>query len=315
MVNDPLISIVVPVYKVEPFLGRCVESLLAQSYEKIEIILVDDGSPDACPAMCDRFAAGDSRIKVVHKENGGLSDARNCGVSAAAGDYISFVDSDDYVSPDYAEYLLRLLDENEADIACGQLRSVYGGDELFGEQPPERTESYGNIAACRALIKTRCMPMAVACAKLLPADIVRAAPFPFGRLHEDEATTYKYYYAAGKTVLGSREIYAYYQNGDSITHTKTRRNHEAAILAFEEQCEYFAAAGCPELQVAAAERLLSTLVVMALGKSEAAREFIRDGRAKRYLRMGVGLKTKLRWYGYRLFRADLNALYHKIVGK
>ena len=315
MTDNPLVSIIVPVYKVENFLDRCVESLTAQSYGNIEIVLVDDGSPDACPAMCDGWAARDGRIKVIHKPNGGLSDARNSGVAVALGAYISFVDSDDYVSPDYVEYLLSLLKNNSADIACGSFRYVYGAGETFEGQSQEKAARFDNIAACHALMTTHWMPMVAAWAKLFPAGLVKANPFPVGRLHEDEATIYKYYFGCAVTALGTREIYAYYQNSASITHTKSRRNSEDTLLAFQEQCAFFGAAGCRELQVTAAERLISTAVVMALRKDQVAVEFLSGKEAKKYLRSGVGIKTRLRYIGYVLFRADLNQLYHKIISK
>ena len=115
---NELISVIIPIYKVEAFLFRCVESVMRQTYENIEIILVDDGSPDNCPGMCDELALKDKRIKVYHKENGGLSDASNYGVERAHGKYIAFIDSDDYISDDYIEYLYNMLKKNDADISC-----------------------------------------------------------------------------------------------------------------------------------------------------------------------------------------------------
>ena len=102
----PLISVIVPIYNVEKYLDRCVDSIINQTYKNLEIILVDDGSPDNCPQMCDDYAKKDSRIKVVHKENGGLSDARNVGMEVATGEYVSFIDSDDYISLDCYETVL-----------------------------------------------------------------------------------------------------------------------------------------------------------------------------------------------------------------
>ena len=112
-----LISIIVPVYKVEKYLKRCVDSILAQTYPCLEVILVDDGSPDGCPAICDEYAREDRRVRVIHKENGGLSDARNAGIDAAKGKFLGFVDSDDYVHPRFYELLLQALKGEGADIA------------------------------------------------------------------------------------------------------------------------------------------------------------------------------------------------------
>ena len=114
------ISVIVPVYKTEQYLNRCVQSVTDQTYKNLEIILVDDGSPDNCPEMCDQWAKKDERIKVIHKRNGGLSSARNAGLDSATGDYIMFADSDDWMEPDMAEFLYRLIVKYDADISrCG----------------------------------------------------------------------------------------------------------------------------------------------------------------------------------------------------
>ena len=116
----PLISVIVPIYKVEKYLTICVDSLLHQSYGNLEIILVDDGSPDECPAICDQYQNKDNRIKVIHKKNGGLSDARNAGLDIAQGEYVAFVDSDDFIDEDYICKLYDALQQNRASIAvCG----------------------------------------------------------------------------------------------------------------------------------------------------------------------------------------------------
>ena len=112
-----LISIIVPIYKVEPYLNKCVQSIVDQTYRDLEIILVDDGSPDNCPAICDAWAAKDSRIRVIHKENGGLSDARNAGLAIATGKYICFIDSDDSIAPTFIAELYDALSRTGADIA------------------------------------------------------------------------------------------------------------------------------------------------------------------------------------------------------
>lgn len=117
-----LISVIVPIYKVEAYLNRCVESIVRQTYTELEIILVDDGSPDGCPALCDEWAGKDKRIKVIHKSNGGLSDARNAGMRAAEGNYISFVDSDDWIAPEFYRLLLEAMRETGSDIAACKIQ-------------------------------------------------------------------------------------------------------------------------------------------------------------------------------------------------
>ena len=111
MNDKPLISVIVPIYNVEKWLPRCVDSILSQEYKNLEIFLVDDGSPDGCPTICDEYAEKDKRIKVIHKKNGGLSDARNVAIDVASGEFICFVDSDDYVAPTYVEILYSLIEK------------------------------------------------------------------------------------------------------------------------------------------------------------------------------------------------------------
>lgn len=123
-----MISVIVPVFSVEPFLDECILSLLRQTYEDLEIILVDDGSPDCCGKICDHYAAIDKRIRVIHKNNGGLSDARNAGIDIARGEYIGFIDSDDYVSSDMFAFLLSLMEDTLSDISiCGHVKTTYRG--------------------------------------------------------------------------------------------------------------------------------------------------------------------------------------------
>ena len=132
--THPLITIIVPIYRVEQYLDRCVKSLVNQTYTKIEILLVDDGSPDSCPMLCEEWGKRDTRIKVLHKENGGLSDARNYGIVHAKGEYVSFVDSDDYVSTNYIKYLYGLIEKTGADTSCCILKTVTSGDEKFVQE-------------------------------------------------------------------------------------------------------------------------------------------------------------------------------------
>ena len=143
-----LISVIVPVYKVEKYLKRCVDSILAQTYPCLEVILVDDGSPDGCPAICDEYAREDRRVRVIHKENGGLSDARNAGIDAAKGKFLGFVDSDDYVHPRFYELLLQALKEEGADIAGCDVKKVCKTEKIEEkeQQPIQRTVYSGREA-------------------------------------------------------------------------------------------------------------------------------------------------------------------------
>ena len=120
----PKVSIVVPIYNVEKYLEQCIDSIINQTLKEIEIILVDDGSPDNCPQICDDYVKKDSRIKVVHKTNGGLSSARNAGIEIATGDYIGFVDSDDYIELDMYEKMYNIAIENNVDFVMSDYYSV-----------------------------------------------------------------------------------------------------------------------------------------------------------------------------------------------
>lgn len=303
--EEPLISIVVPIYRAEAYLDRCVKGLLAQTYPHFELILVDDGSPDACPRLCDAWAERDGRVRVLHKPNGGQAEARNQGVRLAKGAYISFVDADDYVSPDHLAYLLGLLRDQEADIACGGYRIVYDGGEAFDRQPPEQVRRLDREEACLALMDGDDIRFITPWAKLLPRRLVLDNPFPLGHLHEDEATSYRYFYEGGVTAVGSRVIYAYFQNRQSLSHSRTRRDREDVLRAFEEQILYFERQGSPRLQLAAARRYISTLVYHAAKGDPVSREILADGRERPYFLPGLDAKVKLRYWGYRLLGLDL----------
>lgn len=314
MTDNPLISVIVPVYKVEQYLDRCVSSLVNQIYTNIEIILVDDGSPDNSPAICDGWSEKDSRIKVIHKPNGGLSDARNCAVKVSSGEFICFVDSDDYVSADYVEYLLRIMREHDCDISCAAFRTVYDGAETFENQPEDEVLCLDNVAASKAFLTTHYMQMVTAWGKLFPAELVRAYPFPVGLKHEDEAVTYKMYYSSAKTALGRREIYAYYQNSGSITHNRDDKSQMDALKAIEEQAEFYEAAGCPELTAIAAERVLIHLITLAALGEEVYRRYLKEKRAAKYLKK-VRPKYRALYYCYMLFGIDINAMLLKLKNR
>lgn len=245
---EPLISVTVPIYKVEKYLARCIDSLLNQTYGNYEIILVDDGSPDRCGEICDAYAAEHEIIKVLHKENGGLSDARNRGVEIARGEYISFVDSDDCVAPDYLETLYKGIVETGADMSfCSYYR-------FSEDRAPERefkdcsTEVMTGREACRRLLKLHtCPEYVIACAKLIPAETVRRHSFPAGMKHEDEAVTYRYFADCEKAAFIGREMYGYYINPHGIMGSRTRDFNGDYMKAQQDRTEFFLSRGDREL--------------------------------------------------------------------
>lgn len=241
---DELISLIIPIYKVEAYLERCITSVIAQTYHNLEIILVDDGSPDQCGVICERFARQDARIKVFHKANGGLSDARNYGVERSHGKYIAFIDSDDYVAPNYIAYLIELLIKYHADISCCCMVQTSGHISEYGANTVIPNEQLlTGKEACKELLGSMYHTMVTAWGKLYKSEIVKKYPFPVGKKHEDEATTCKYYYAANKVVVGNQCLYAYYQNPNSITHTNRDFINHDAIWALRHRAEFFGKQG------------------------------------------------------------------------
>lgn len=235
-----LVSVVIPVYGVESFLNRCIDSVIGQSYKNIEIILIDDGSPDNCGTICDEYAKKDRRIKVIHKKNGGLSSARNCGIQIASGEYITFIDSDDYVSPIYIEYLYNLLATTESDISVCYPIVTSASDCSFNETIGTLSSiEYSGRESCKQLFGELHMPLVTAWGKLYKTGIVKKYLFPNGKKHEDEATTAKYFYTARKVCIGNRCLYAYYQNENSIMHTINKQVNNDAIDAFKDRAEFF----------------------------------------------------------------------------
>lgn len=210
-----IISVIVPVYKVEKYLDKCVQSIVDQTYQNLEIILVDDGSPDNCGAMCDAWAEKDSRIKVVHKVNGGLSDARNAGMVIATGEYIGFVDSDDCIAPEmYALMHSRILADGSDIAACGV--------EMVWEDGTENRmlTRQGNCvldtsAAMEAVIDESWLKQPV-WYKLYKTELVRDIPFPVGKYHEDVFWTWQAVARANKVSVFDTPCYYYLQRSGSI---------------------------------------------------------------------------------------------------
>ena len=211
------ISVIVPVYKAEPFLHRCVESILSQTYTELDVVLVDDGSPDGCPALCDAYAAEDSRVQVVHKANGGLSSARNAGLRAAKGDWIMFVDADDWVAPDMAACLMEAARETEADIAeCGYI-SFFNEARQFETLCTGKVTAQGSEEALDAIMGEQLF-RSIVCNKLYTKRVAGEVYFPEGKMHEDEFVVHQYYLNARQVVFVDVAKYYYERRReDSIT--------------------------------------------------------------------------------------------------
>lgn len=239
------VSVIVPIYKVEPYLKRAVASILHQTYHNLEIILVDDGSPDQCGRICDDYAKEDNRITVIHKENGGLSDARNAGLDAAHGEYIVFVDSDDFIAEDYVETLMQCLKKYDADVAmCSYAvtASVELDESIFKASRDEtvevcdRRELLNNLYDANHKDATYFI---VSWNKIYKASLWQDVRFPKGRIHEDEATTYKIYDRAQKGVYLHRPLYGYFTAPSSITRDRFNIKRMQWMDALDDRIVYF----------------------------------------------------------------------------
>lgn len=222
-----LISIIVPIYKVEKFLRKCVDSIIAQTYKNIEIILVDDGSPDKCPEICDEYAKKDSRIRVIHQKNAGLSAARNSGIRVANGEYIGFIDGDDYEEPDMYEKMFVKISENHADLCICNYRYVDedGNDFPINWKSPLKNECCTPTEAQRKLCEDGYWYYVTAVNKLYHNRLFKAHGFKDGILHEDEFIIHHIFDSCRKIVTISDELYNYVQRNNSITGNKENIHH------------------------------------------------------------------------------------------
>lgn len=213
--EQPLISIVIPVYNVEEYLVRCLESVIKQTYTNLEIIVVDDGSTDNSGRICDEYKEKDERIKVIHKLNGGLSDARNFGINVTRGEYIAFIDSDDWVSLDYINCLYSIIEKDDYDIAiCDFIRRK--GKDKVNKRSREKLEIYCNKEAIRELLYQRISSSAWA--KLFKRDLWKDIQFEVGKLYEDVIPIYLIFQQSKKIIKTNQcSYYYFYREGSIVT--------------------------------------------------------------------------------------------------
>lgn len=209
------ISVIVPIYKVEAYLNRCVESIVNQTYQNLEIILVDDGSPDNCPKVCDEWSINDSRIKVIHKKNGGLSEARNSGMEIASGEYISFIDSDDYIALEFFETLLSVMEKENSDIAECNVVKFYEDGRFEKYSDDLAITTFDTESALSGLIAENPFHQHV-WNKLYKTQLVKDIPYAVGKLNEDEFWTYQVFGRAQKVSRINKTMYYYFQRSSSI---------------------------------------------------------------------------------------------------
>lgn len=212
------ISVIIPVYKVESFLCRCIDSVLNQTYNNLEVVLVDDGSPDGCSAICDEYARKDNRVIVIHKRNGGLSSARNAALnSSLKGDYVTFVDSDDWIAPDTYEYCTKLMEKNKADII--QFGYMTTKEYTFETNiKKEIIETFTNKEILRYyLLSTYITGSYSVCRCLFPISAIGEHRFREGKINEDIDFKFKVLKNTPKLVVSNLVKYFYYQHGETIS--------------------------------------------------------------------------------------------------
>lgn len=234
--NQVMVSVIVPVYKVEPYLRQCLESIVSQTYRDLEIILVDDGSPDGCGSICDEFAKKDKRIKVFHKQNEGLSNARNYGIARATGDYLSFVDSDDWIESDMYEVLVSVANDNQADIVTSAVFLEYTGRTVI-----EQTISIKYvdvINSVKALIHGNFSDGVWD--KIYRKKCFNSISFPFGHVFEDTTVMYKVLLNATNVVSIDKPLYHYRKDRKySITNNHSMSNLIDYWLAHKSRYDFF----------------------------------------------------------------------------
>lgn len=227
-----MISVIVPVYKVERYICRCVDSILDQTFSDFELILVDDGSPDHCGEICDAYAAKDSRIHVIHQENGGLSAARNAGIdwmlSNSDSRWVTFIDSDDWIHPDMLSALYdAAVKENVKVSICGHINTE-------GETPEVQPKPYKVTVYSPEDFLT-----SIACAKLYDRDCFETIRYPVGKVHEDEFTTYRILFQQDRLAVIDAHLYFYFQNANSIMGSPWSPKRLVSVEARKEQTDYF----------------------------------------------------------------------------
>ncbi len=275
-----LVSVVIPVYKVAEYLPFCLDSISRQTFDELEVILVDDGSPDECGKICDEYALNHKNTHVIHQPNQGLSAARNNGARASRGVYITFLDSDDVVSDDYVETLYTLIIENHADISVGLLVPFWGKKgAVVRSSAVYTTEIYDTEHALEEMLYGQKYGVQGP-DKLYKRKLVIDNPFPIGKLHEDQAAMYKIVGKCSKIVYTNKPIYFYRQRETSIVHMHVTKEHLYGLEAVKEQLEYIKY-NYPNIINAAKVRMAIVVCKWIPGLSNGSKE---DMEMFRYLR-------------------------------
>ncbi len=235
--NEDLISVIVPVYNVEKYVKKCIESIVNQTYKNLQIILIDDGSKDKSGDICDNYAKSDSRILVVHKSNGGLSDARNKGIKVAKGKYITFIDSDDYIDIDYIEYLYNLIKKYNTKISFCKYEMIYEEKLNKTHNKNEDEKLLSKVEAFEDILYAKNFEVS-AWAKMYLKELFNNVEYPKGKLFEDNATTYKLIDKVENVSVGFASKYYYIKRKNSITNRTFSKEQAYLIKAVDDMCLY-----------------------------------------------------------------------------
>lgn len=300
------ISVIVPVFRVEAYLERCVRSICRQTHPELEIILVDDGSPDKCGEICERLATEDRRIRIIHKDNGGLSSARNAGIDASMGAYLAFVDSDDWIDPTMLATLLRLSKQYNAQISECSYRSIYQNHMKEETSCDARIIEATPVQAIEYNLDWRYLKP-VAWNKLYAKEITDGIRYPIGKIHEDEFTTHQFYLAARKIVYADVSFYNYdCTREDSITAKYQLRNLDACLAFHQKAHMIWETPGLRELD----QKISNAYCYVLLESFRKCIQASLDGpELQNTINMAIADREELKKHGlFKLYRECLEAL-------
>ena len=298
--EQPLISVIVPVYNVEKYLPACLESLRAQTWKNLEIILVDDGSTDGCPAICDAAAAQDARIRVVHQKNGGLSAARNAGVDAARGAWIGFVDSDDFVAPEMLETLYHAAAGQQAQMAvCPYVYVTPEGRPLPRTCPITKDEVLTREEALNRLSISQNWYYVTATNRLYRRNLFDRVRFPVGKIHEDEWTAHRFYAQCERVAVVAKPLYYYVQREGSIMRQESFRKRMDGVEGILDRAEFALEQGIYSLAFSSCNAVLGRVAYYDPAKKAALSQEEQQTLAEAQLRAERLIRQLLQVPGYR----------------
>lgn len=252
--NQCEVSIIVPVYNVEKYIDKCIDSILGQTFNNFEVILIDDGSTDSSSIKCDEYTRRDSRIKVIHKKNEGLSVARNLGIKNAKGRYITFIDSDDYIGEEYIKILYDYITINKADIAMCSFKRFKSNNEVIDYYIDDKISILNSKECLENLYNREWLNYVTVWGNLYKKELFNNIKFPEGKINEDLFIIHKLYLEAKKIIYNNSQLYFYRQTEGSITNKKFTYKNFDDLEAFEEHINYYIENKYHDLEIQAIHR-------------------------------------------------------------